>query len=162
MCLYDPKLRKTSKYKEKPASALARDVLAFQQTPHSYPPDISEEPSSGAAVCHRCINAATALTYRNLTLCPSPYPRFSFFRRWKSRHQSSTAFPKGEGHETATEGESDEELEERYEKPSPSLLFIRLENSRATCAIGPMAFDKLPRKGIRQWHRQRCRRRILY
>lgn len=130
----------------KPPSALVRDASA--QTSHSYPPNTSENPLSSLAVSDALAaqQLPPAASVPEADTLPKPHPRFTFFRRKKSTPQSSPGAPspKSEGSETAVDGESEEEWEDRYEKSS--LPFVRLENNRATCAICLMDFDEPPRK----------------
>jgi hypothetical protein len=132
----------------KPPSALVRGALVPRQPSHSYPPDTSESPLSSIAAPDALVSQQpprTASLPEANTLA-KPHPRFTFFRRKKSKsHSSSTGTsPKSEAPETAADGESEEEWEDRYEKSS--LPFVRLENNRATCAICLMDFDEPPRK----------------
>ena len=132
-------------------SALLRDTPAPSQVPHSYPPDASEKPlTPNAAPDAQLPQQPSPTGLPEATSLPRPNPRFAFFRRKKSKARSSptgNTSPTGEGSETAVDGDSEEEWEDRYEKSS--LPFVRLENNRATCAICLMDFDEPPRKSTK-------------
>jgi len=131
-----------------PPSALLRDTSTSQQIPHSYPPDASETPLTPNAAPDAKLpqQSSPATGLPEATSLPRPHPRFAFFRRRKSKARSP-AGTTGEGSETAVDGDSEGEWEDRYEKSS--LPFVRLENNRATCAICLMDFDEPPRKSAK-------------